>query len=311
MATPLHPPSAAHMPPNPGDHADLHVQGYPLLAYLFSLYPRYFHLRRFSGLSVRLLLYRQNELVALEQKLLQLENLNNSSQVGNQHFYNKDFEYVGAERHRDAKELCDLLDRMRPLLKEYGEADSTCTAKWTIAYYCTEESLIRFDTLGLKFSDHSKLKHVQRWLEQKECCAFALSGADAQIWGTTKDPLAHAVDLIQVVHQPEESAMKRLLQDWTPPWAHLWPRWLNVLLHRSTKVPDQFKQYNRSARSFEHTAVVLGNLATSALVYIAVTSLYLFRGEALKIAIVVTVAVVVSLCSILFRNQLFVSMLAT
>lgn len=58
---------------NLGNIEDNHVEGYPRLAYFFAECPRYLHLRRFSALAVRMLLYRQHELTVIEAKLLRME----------------------------------------------------------------------------------------------------------------------------------------------------------------------------------------------------------------------------------------------
>lgn len=121
MASPPNPPSASNMPHNPADHVDLYVPGYPRLAYFFSASPRYFHLRRFSALSARLLLYRQHELMVLERKLLEVEN-KNYGERDRRRLYNKDFRYVMSDGETgEAKELLDLYKETSCALKEYGE----------------------------------------------------------------------------------------------------------------------------------------------------------------------------------------------
>src|SRR4051812_24529002 len=99
MGSPVADPSLQQQPPsvettsgNPRDHSHEYVKGYPRLAYFFSECPRYFHLRSFSALSVRALLYRQSELVDLEKQLTALENADSRDPDSYRRVYNEDFE---------------------------------------------------------------------------------------------------------------------------------------------------------------------------------------------------------------------------
>ena len=121
------PPSAPASPDNAANHADFHAQGYPKLAYFFSRCPRYLHLRRFSALSARVLLYRQHELVVLEKKLLELEKKTESSSLkGNRRFYHEEYLRANSEEEREAYEKAyeeqrNLYKTLKDELKEYGK----------------------------------------------------------------------------------------------------------------------------------------------------------------------------------------------
>jgi hypothetical protein len=118
MASPLYPPSAFHTPENPPNYATRHVQGYPLLAYFFSMSPQYFHLRRFSALAVRILLYHQHELIVLEKKLLDLDEQNQSKG------YHLDHGLVTQNSKEDKDKpnrLHMLLEEIEDKMKKYGE----------------------------------------------------------------------------------------------------------------------------------------------------------------------------------------------
>ncbi|KAL6711941.1 hypothetical protein ACN47E_002984 [Coniothyrium glycines] len=56
-----------------GNCEDEHVNGYPKLVYFFAEFPNYLHLRKFSELATRLLLYRQHESTVMKIKLIELE----------------------------------------------------------------------------------------------------------------------------------------------------------------------------------------------------------------------------------------------
>jgi hypothetical protein len=117
-AIPLQQPGMVN--PNPGSDSRVHVQGYPQLSFFFSQCPRYLHLRRFSALAVRLLLYRQHALTLLEKDLLELENKDALHSDPDHRALCHDFgklESVTPEESLDQKEL---YKRLKTELKEYG-----------------------------------------------------------------------------------------------------------------------------------------------------------------------------------------------
>jgi hypothetical protein len=107
------------VPLNPADQERMHVPGYPRLAFWFAKLPRYLQLRRFSGLSIRLLLHRQNELAVLEKRLLLLEQELDQEETSRK--YNRDFDCVIEDRQGESRRLLDLLEEGRHKLKEYGK----------------------------------------------------------------------------------------------------------------------------------------------------------------------------------------------
>lgn len=130
-----------------------------------------------------------------------------------------------------------------------------------------------------------------------------LSGQDASIWGSASNPSDHTSDLIQVVDQPRASVLASLLRDkFTPSAPHL-PEWLSNR--------DTLRIYRFSNRLFEGFSLAMGNLVTSVLVYGAVCLLYFTKGKVAGIVGVVVMASVTTVCSVLFRNQQFISMLST
>jgi hypothetical protein len=172
-----------------------------------------------------------------------------------------------------------------------------------------EDGLIRFDTLGRKSRNAPKLAHVQRWLNQPEGCNKRLVGVDALLWGDIRHPDAHAIDIIQVLDEPKMSVIGEFLQQHFLTWAHRLPLWLQYTLIWSKKGPDVFEQHSRSAGWFENVALAIGNVTTSLIIYGSVTSLYFTSGRAANAVSAVVVASVVTICTILFKNQQFVIML--
>jgi hypothetical protein len=109
-------PTSSHVPPSClGNHEHLHVRGYPKLAFFFSRCPRYLHLRRFSALAVRSLLYRQHELSMLEETLLRLEARDEKR------LFSSDFGHLKSAQDGQEDEQRRLYEVLKKELKEYGE----------------------------------------------------------------------------------------------------------------------------------------------------------------------------------------------
>lgn len=124
MATPPNPPSESNIPDNPPDHDEFHVPGYARLAYFFAQCPQYNHLRRFSDLSARVLLYRQHKLVILEKKLSGLDHYYYSKGKKDQRSYHRDLGLViegTGEQLADSQKFRELLENIELELKEYGK----------------------------------------------------------------------------------------------------------------------------------------------------------------------------------------------
>ena len=119
-ATPQHTSSAQPAPANPGNHATLHKDGYPSLAFFFSQNSRYLHLRKFSALAIRVLLYRQYKLTRLEKDLLHLEQRDAEKNPN----ILKDFALIESESRSSGvppeATQCWLYEELQNELKEYG-----------------------------------------------------------------------------------------------------------------------------------------------------------------------------------------------
>jgi hypothetical protein len=114
--TPQQPLPVHSFPDDFADNPDFYVQGYPKLSYFFSQCPRYFHLRRFSALSIRVQLYRQHELVLLERSLMELEGKEDK-------LYCTDYEHMktgSKKEHVKDSEQRNLYEIIKTELKEYG-----------------------------------------------------------------------------------------------------------------------------------------------------------------------------------------------
>ena len=112
--------SAHHVPKNLGNDEQLHVGGYPKLAYFFSHCTRYLHLRRFTAIAVRLLLYRQHQLVVLEKNLLELEANDAKSVDLDRRLFCTDFGRLKSPQTPNEYEQRALYEELQREMKEYG-----------------------------------------------------------------------------------------------------------------------------------------------------------------------------------------------
>lgn len=159
--------------------------------------------------------------------------------------------------------------------------------------------------------DDVALRNIQRFIAQREGCGLALNGIDAKVWGSLEVPEGHASDVFQVVQQVEPSIIGKFLNSTCVKWTPRLPGWLRLLLFWTKKQPDVFHQYSYSARAFENIALAVGNILTSIFVYGAVTLLYLSTRRTLKLIAVILLALIVTVCTVLFHNQKFAVLLAT
>ncbi|ORY19463.1 hypothetical protein BCR34DRAFT_582182 [Clohesyomyces aquaticus] len=240
--SPPQPPStASNLPMNFANrYADLHVKGYPKLAYLFSQSPHVLHLRRFASLSVRLLLYRQHELVMLESRLLELENSDATSSEGERASYRYDYQPLKNATVDDPgtlQEQREVYEKLKKELKDY------------------EDAIIRFDTLGRKGRNPHGIQQIQRWLGQSEACEQDLVGSDATIWGTMQDSGNIEPDVIQILGMEDVGPGTAWLQyKFIPKIIQFWPfrRWFPQNI-------DIFQSYSLSTRTLGRFANFIGN----------------------------------------------------
>lgn len=114
--------SAQQAPSNPTNHQKVNYEGYPELATFLSQCSRYLHLRRFSALAIRLLLYRQHELIELEGKLEKLERANARDSDPNKQLFSRNFTLLKAEAHGTEKHDTQkaVYETLKSEMKEYG-----------------------------------------------------------------------------------------------------------------------------------------------------------------------------------------------
>ena len=125
VGSPMYPPhtSAQQAPNSPVNPSTLNHGGYPELASFFSRCSRYLHLRRFSALAVRLLLYRQHEIRTLEEKLETLEREDACDSNANNRSFSNNFATL-KEEGCDTQKLYTqkrIYETLKLEMKEYGK----------------------------------------------------------------------------------------------------------------------------------------------------------------------------------------------
>lgn len=100
------------------------VEGYPSLAHEMGLCPEIAILRRFAALNTQNLLYRQAEIVILEEELREMEQLNDTQHLaeepnsGHKEWYSTDWSWLGY-RDQDNEQWRKFV-KLRQKLEEYS-----------------------------------------------------------------------------------------------------------------------------------------------------------------------------------------------
>lgn len=89
------------------------------------------------------------------------------------------------------------------------------------------------------------------------------------------------------------------------------PAWLKAPFTGLMGQPDKYGYYSFSNRKLEVVLLSIGNVATSLLMYVAVTTLYFTSGSASSVVGVIAIALTITVCGTLFQNQQFITILGT
>ena len=98
------------------------MKGYKKIAALMGKYPELGMVSQFSSLNIQSLLYRQAELIGLQQDLHELEVANDRSQDEEKTLFSRDwYALSSAEAHDGSDEQWRLVLLIREKLKEYSK----------------------------------------------------------------------------------------------------------------------------------------------------------------------------------------------
>lgn len=98
------------------------MKGYKKIAALMGKYPGLGMVSQFSFLNIQSLLYRQAELIGLQQDLHELEAANDRSQDEEKRLFSRDwYALSSAEEHDGSDEQWRLVLLIREKLKEYSK----------------------------------------------------------------------------------------------------------------------------------------------------------------------------------------------
>ncbi|KAH7123668.1 hypothetical protein B0J11DRAFT_529598 [Dendryphion nanum] len=293
MAAPAHSPSVINILDPTASHNEYDVHGYPRLAVLFSKSPLYLHVRRFSALSARLLLRRQHRIIALEQQLVELEKKKMNTFCSNK-LYFSDFSCMKNEKDKDSVRLREVYEELDKEMKEY------------------EDVLIRTNTLGSRSADKRKLRHVQDWLSQPDGINgdAPLTGIDALVWGTIRDPSSHKEDIIQVIEAPETSAFENFMNSRGLSVMAKLPRILLSIIFCSRQKPDEHSKLGRDSKRIGAMYGFLGNILSGLIIAGGILLLYSFKEGPSMVVIALAFALLIGVCASIFKNEHFIMMIA-
>ena len=168
-----------------------------------------------------------------------------------------------------------------------------------------EESLIRYERLGLKGYEASEIEKIQ--LLQVDWESF-LGGPDAHIWGTAKEPASFAADIIQVLPTKTMSPLVKSLKDSIGPW---WLQRYRPRIFGLASDPNKAGVYVHSYSTFESAAVHLVSTLTFTIISGALATLYLAPGRLPSLFVVLTCSGAVLLLNFwVLWNEAFVTALA-
>ncbi|KAF1967562.1 hypothetical protein BU23DRAFT_542456 [Bimuria novae-zelandiae CBS 107.79] len=175
------------------------VRGYPQFASKIELRPEFAIFRRFGGLNAENLLYLQAELSMLEEDLQLQQKIDSESNHERRSKYALNWYQLSRSRsHGDTTQL-DLVFRIRDTLKQYNDA------------LIQQAQILRYPPPSQK-----DLGYVQNFLDVD--LKYALSGADAEIWGCPSRRTNYSPDLITLCPRPKEDPFSNWAVEKTIVW---------------------------------------------------------------------------------------------
>jgi uncharacterized Tic20 family protein len=213
-------------PPPMDPFGDL-ISGYPKLAGRMSACPEEAMFRRFGALNARNLLYLQNDLARLEDKLKRVELEDSKSAEGQKRRYHRDSMWLSTScwepkkcQPRDGdKKQYDLIIKMRGLLNEYSKTIRPIRSK--IADTRLDTALIQQATIlrEMKEPDAFDLNDIQHFIDCDDMVvindkgeeASAFVGLDRSYWGDTIDPDSYSRELVVLRPRRERDIFSRIM----------------------------------------------------------------------------------------------------
>ncbi|KAL1623297.1 hypothetical protein SLS56_008349 [Neofusicoccum ribis] len=154
--------------------------GYPKLAEVMNTIPETAIFRRFGVLNSLNLLYLQAELMDIEQRLQEAQVADNIDLHGFKSLYAKNWYFLSASAQDGDQVQLKLAELVREKLEKYNAA------------LVQQEKILSMNSPGQYDMDF-----VQRFLASDESgAAYALTGLDANVWGSFQYPKSRAQDLV-------------------------------------------------------------------------------------------------------------------
>ncbi|KAL2071856.1 hypothetical protein VTL71DRAFT_13091 [Oculimacula yallundae] len=191
------------------------VEGYPKLACHMGRYAQSAIYRRFGSLNSQNILYMQAELVHLEKRLRNLQDIDASSNQGHRSKISKDWYWLNNYASEEGSEQWEAVLTIRQKLKDYNDA-------------IIQQSVMN----NLADPSSHALTSLQQWMERPGMGNRALIGKDSDVWGTSDEPLPTHSDLLTVCLHGIRDSFSTWYTDYFVHWIH------KLFWHRLKKVDD-------------------------------------------------------------------------
>lgn len=148
------------------------------------------------------------------------------------------------------------------------------------------------------------MKYIQKYLETYEMGPLALTGRDSDIWGSTENPESHADDLIALLPRHEEDFFSRFVTE----------KASSKMLKVRSFLKYQGSGKGRGPESFEDDTMLRWtrhgtSILASVLPILSIIILYYVHSLEVRLGIIATFNIVLSLCLTVFttakRTEIF------
>jgi hypothetical protein len=158
-------------------------------------YPELGMVSQFSSLNIQSLLYRQAELIGLQQDLHEFEVANDRSQDEEKRLFSRDWYALSSAEERDgSEEQWILVLLIREKLKEYSKIDPEeldsldCHPRLS---HVIDDAVLHYSQIAkLPEPKPRDLKSLQEWMKRPSMGSVFLIGRDRNVWNHGQDLIA-------------------------------------------------------------------------------------------------------------------------
>ncbi|PMD16822.1 hypothetical protein NA56DRAFT_579789 [Hyaloscypha hepaticicola] len=251
------------------------MKGYKKIAALMGKYPELGMVSQFSFLNIQSLLYRQAELIGLQQDLHELEAANDRSQDEEKRLFSRDwYALSSAEEHDGSDEQWRLVLLIREKLKEYSKF--------------TPATLLERKMAKLPEPNPRDLKGLQEWMKRPSIGSVFLIGRDRNVWNYGEDLSALKPSA------PGNKFSAWLVDTLTPLYHHTLGRYHRKPAKEVLKYAPNTVHYSDS--TVYRIAAFIGTIVASLLPISAIIVLYFITTMPVRLGLVSIFTAIFSVC---------------